>query len=294
MQSRFAIVLMSVAGAAFLFSAGMLFGLGIVSSPAGGQHKAIAVTNAPVKVARRETTGSGDAARPLTPITPVHPGISEQDAKADAPQQAPAAPAPAVHAQAAPAPAPAAVAQKPAEPAQKEAKATPAVTPAPADPAPVEKPAATHAPATPVAMHAKNSCDIAACSRAYRSFRESDCTYQPYSGPRQLCVSPPGERDASREAASHTAPVRVHRGARPVDVEDVPQEDARTDGAASRDEDARMARHDFHRDVTADGEDDGIDDSRVIVRRGGYDRGYDDGGWHRSFFAPVEVDDDDQ
>ncbi|WP_184500301.1 MULTISPECIES: PBP1A family penicillin-binding protein [Rhizobium] len=31
------------------------------------------------------------------------------------------------------------------------------------------------------------SCNITACSRAYRSFRPSDCTYQPYSGGRRLC-----------------------------------------------------------------------------------------------------------
>jgi hypothetical protein len=30
-------------------------------------------------------------------------------------------------------------------------------------------------------------CDIDACSAAYRSFRASDCTWQPYEGPRRLC-----------------------------------------------------------------------------------------------------------
>ena len=34
---------------------------------------------------------------------------------------------------------------------------------------------------------APQSCNIAACSRSYRSFRPSDCTYQPYSGGRRLC-----------------------------------------------------------------------------------------------------------
>ncbi|NYT33550.1 PBP1A family penicillin-binding protein [Rhizobium sp. WYCCWR 11128] len=34
---------------------------------------------------------------------------------------------------------------------------------------------------------APQSCNIAACSRTYRSFRPSDCTYQPYSGGRRLC-----------------------------------------------------------------------------------------------------------
>lgn len=31
-------------------------------------------------------------------------------------------------------------------------------------------------------------CNVAACTRAYRSFRASDCTFQPYSGPRRLCL----------------------------------------------------------------------------------------------------------
>jgi membrane peptidoglycan carboxypeptidase len=30
-------------------------------------------------------------------------------------------------------------------------------------------------------------CNIQACSRAYRSFRSSDCTFQPYRGPRRIC-----------------------------------------------------------------------------------------------------------
>jgi 1A family penicillin-binding protein len=32
------------------------------------------------------------------------------------------------------------------------------------------------------------SCNHEACARAYRSFRSSDCTYQPYRGRRKLCV----------------------------------------------------------------------------------------------------------
>ena len=31
-------------------------------------------------------------------------------------------------------------------------------------------------------------CDISLCERSYRSFRASDCTYQPYGGPRQYCT----------------------------------------------------------------------------------------------------------
>jgi len=317
MQSRFTLILMSVAGAGLLFCAGLVFGLGVMSSPKGGQHKEIAVTNEPVKVARRETTGSaGNPSHDLTPLTPVHPGSSApaETAKASDPPT-PAQPAPAPTTQAAtqpaqPGPAPVAQAsaqpappaapsqaaapepQKPAEPAAKEAKATPSVAPAaqPAKPAVSEKPAAPPANATPVALHTKNSCDVQACSRAYKSFRESDCTYQPYSGPRQLCVSPPAPGKEALREDDRDAPVRVHRGSRDVEVQNVPREGARmTDGASSRDWDGPILRRQIRRDVTADGEDDGIDDSRVIVRRSDDDRG-----WHRSFFAPVEDDDDDQ
>jgi BA14K-like protein len=31
-------------------------------------------------------------------------------------------------------------------------------------------------------------CDVSLCERYYRSFRASDCTYQPYGGPRQYCT----------------------------------------------------------------------------------------------------------
>src|SRR6185437_6278480 len=108
MQSRFTLILMSVAGAGLLFCAGLVFGLGVMSSPKGGQHKEIAVTNEPVKVARRETTGSaGNPSHDLTPLTPVHPGSS-------APAETAKASDPATPAQ--PAPAPTQAATQPAQP----------------------------------------------------------------------------------------------------------------------------------------------------------------------------------
>jgi hypothetical protein len=42
-------------------------------------------------------------------------------------------------------------------------------------------------PAVPDAR-AQASCNIAACSQAYISFKAADCTYQPLEGPRQLCT----------------------------------------------------------------------------------------------------------
>lgn len=58
---------------------------------------------------------------------------------------------------------------------------TPAAAPAGTQP-PVQ-PAQRVAPETP-AVH----CNANACASAYRSFRASDCTWQPNEGPRRLCV----------------------------------------------------------------------------------------------------------
>ncbi len=42
-----------------------------------------------------------------------------------------------------------------------------------------------------------NRCDVQACG-AYKSFRASDCTYQPFDGPRRVCGKAPEQR-ANRE-----------------------------------------------------------------------------------------------
>jgi len=52
--------------------------------------------------------------------------------------------------------------------------------------------------AATVASPSNNRCDIQACSSAYRSFRASDCTYQPFEGARRFCEKPPA-RQAVRE-----------------------------------------------------------------------------------------------
>lgn len=43
------------------------------------------------------------------------------------------------------------------------------------------------APAAPVVATEQPKCDIAACSAAYHSFRASDCSWQPFDGPRRFC-----------------------------------------------------------------------------------------------------------
>ena len=53
----------------------------------------------------------------------------------------------------------------------------------------VDSRAAGAVPATPgkAANPAAELCDVNACAMAYRSFRATDCTYQPNFGPRRLC-----------------------------------------------------------------------------------------------------------
>jgi hypothetical protein len=44
------------------------------------------------------------------------------------------------------------------------------------------------------------ACDIGACSTAYQTFRASDCSYQPYEGPRRLCTK--SKRTAGADQSS--------------------------------------------------------------------------------------------
>jgi len=48
------------------------------------------------------------------------------------------------------------------------------------------------------AAESGNRCDVQACASAYKSFRASDCTYQPFEGARRVCGKTPEQR-ADRE-----------------------------------------------------------------------------------------------
>jgi hypothetical protein len=83
--------------------------------------------------------------------------------------------------------APAAPNQRPVE---AQAPSTPAAskTPAPTNERPVEAQRAAM-PAASGTPEPKPQCNVSACRRVYRSFRASDCTFQPYShGRRQICT----------------------------------------------------------------------------------------------------------
>ncbi len=57
--------------------------------------------------------------------------------------------------------------------------------------------------ATSAAAPAQPKCDIAACSGAYHSFRASDCTWQPYDGPRRFCdKGQPPQTEAAIDAGA--------------------------------------------------------------------------------------------
>jgi len=69
-----------------------------------------------------------------------------------------------------------------------------------------------------------NQCDVQACASAYKSFRASDCTYQPFGGTRRVCGKAPEQR-ADREQRNE--PQR-RSWSRREDVEDSRDADRRT------------------------------------------------------------------
>jgi hypothetical protein len=76
-------------------------------------------------------------------------------------------------------------------------------------------PAANEPSSAPVAQATANRCAIQACAAAYSSFRASDCTYQPFSGPRRVCDAPPGmQRNAQRGQSRFSDNARLERATR--------------------------------------------------------------------------------
>jgi BA14K-like protein len=97
----------------------------------------------------------------------------------------------------------------------------PLIPVAPKRAAPVQAPPASVAnenPATPATENAappvvqtppKPLCDVAACAAAYRSFRESDCTFNPSFGPRQLCTKGVVPTEATTAPAAPAPPAAL-------------------------------------------------------------------------------------
>jgi hypothetical protein len=216
MSSRFYLSLVAFAVAGALFSLGILFGLGVLTAPPKIDANTPSQYAVRTKGAAHEATPVTDG-QALTPVYPASPGGAQNPAPAEA-----------EHAQASAKEPPKTVPTNEVSSRQETSGASPrgeaqaetqAEAQAPRDkpPPPPNKTVASAAPAsaTPVSAPSANRCDVAACAAAYKSFRESDCTYQPYDGPRQLCVKPPtpAQQQAARppERKARAAVVDGHR-----------------------------------------------------------------------------------
>ena len=192
--------------------AGVLFGVEVATAPA--PHKPAAHVAGPTnklsryETARREEKTEGDRSRPLTPLYPASPG--GKDVRVISPPGSQSAGAkdgaPVEVSKAAPGAEPKAEAAPPPPPEQQVASAPPPRKPQenPQEKSQVAKADEQPKPATaaaPPVLQAPNHCDVTACGRAYSSFRATDCTYQPYEGPRRACTAPPPSRSAERYAA---------------------------------------------------------------------------------------------
>jgi hypothetical protein len=154
-------------------AASVLFGLDLITSPLSSppnvpigrsvQHvaRAPAVTDTGERQTRKQALADD---RELTPVYPARPGPS-------APLQTNGT---------------AASDETVTEPAPADQTAS--VPPAPDS----ERVAAVQ----PALREAQMSCDVQACGSAYRSFRSTDCTYQPSNGARRIC-----EKSANGETA---------------------------------------------------------------------------------------------
>jgi len=224
------IVLIFAAGAA-------LFGLDVITAPLPPNGHALHVAGATSgnKLTQREADqqqrNKGGHPGALTPIFPAHPG--EKDAHNElATQSAQAQPGQPQHVQGLTAKETVAVQPSPLQadqtandpelhsilqPTVKAVESFSDRTAQPsAKPTSEQQAAADTSPQQARVRPASGSCDIEACMRAYRSFRATDCTYQPYEGPRRACVTPyeaqrgaprtppPRSRDVAAQGKNYT------------------------------------------------------------------------------------------
>ena len=75
------------------------------------------------------------------------------------------------------------------------------------------------------ATASNNRCDVNACASAYKSFRASDCTYQPFGGERRLCGKAPEQR---ADRGQRDEPQRRAYNRRDDDRDDARDTDRRT------------------------------------------------------------------
>jgi len=177
----FLVLVITVAGAALGLDA-------LTAPPPELKQKIAAGSNAPkprqIPIDRPQTQAADNTGHTLTPVKPAAPVVADAAAAA-----APVVtPPPAATAEANPAPAPQ---NEPAAPApQTVAAAEPAA--AAATTALANASTANAAPVT-TAQAPAASCNVQLCAATYRSFRESDCTYQPFQGERRVCERTAGD-----------------------------------------------------------------------------------------------------
>lgn len=67
---------------------------------------------------------------------------------------------------------------------------------------------------------AQSRCNYTACARKYKSFRDWDCSYQPYGGPRRICdipLAPPPSRAADPGYCNYAACSRRYQSFSNID-----------------------------------------------------------------------------
>lgn len=179
---------------------GILLELNWLTQPKLDAKPAMHAMSAPPSAAVRRVVAKVD--RPNAERDPVYPKQADAPPAIEMSAEAP---------KAATAPAVAEVPMPPARP--QEAEQANAGDPPPAAAAQPQA-IANASLAEKASVTAKLQCDVAACAGAYTSFRESDCTFQPYEGPRRLCAAPPAAQQRSAERGPRREASRLDRDAR--------------------------------------------------------------------------------
>lgn len=177
---------------ALLLTAGAFaIGVDYLTTPDFKSDKPMAAAVKQVPIGSKSTAHLGDPNNVLTPIYPTNPGKELPLPEAEVVKPAATAEAETTGSGGS--------AQQQAAAAQNAGDAVPA--PVVSIPPPSN---AMPAQSTSVTSNAPpNSCAMQACASAYRSFRATDCSYQPYEGPRQTC-----DLDGDSSTASNAARVR--------------------------------------------------------------------------------------
>src|SRR5260221_5133871 len=219
-----------------------------------------AVQTANANAARPQTEGPNaelspvypkpEAPQSVTPASNAQQSVTRRaNPSTDGSDRTTAQPAPAQQpaaTSATPSQQPAVEATAKAEPMQKPNETTGAATrtedtkPGPSVAATIAAPhhVDNQSPPQPSAATSNNRCDVQACASAYKSFRVSDCSYQPFDGSRRFCEKPPVQRTARdqrdeperRPSSTDPQPRNVERAVRSrVDTDDEIDDDASGD-----------------------------------------------------------------